>query len=734
MLRRLRLSFFSPLIPLLKLWQLTSALMLVCFSLTISTPVSITATSSNAHSSHTKALYDEVKNLQNQLLVVQEKIEQHFPLADSSHIKNPKDSKTESSSLPQTAGMTMSVIAQYVDQLSYQLQQRLLTMWDHGVMAWHQLWYHHWRTNVPHALFVALGVCFFITLTGMIWSHFWLDRVFLDFSLKSLRSWRQFVRLNYALLQPLPIYALLALVMYWGLSSGLDWPPFVPLWTKQSWACLPFHGYVITAMWTWSSLLWSSYMPNPSFLILAQQSLLHPLRWFRASIISYALMTLGIPLIVLITPTLTEQVAMLCTLLDGGALLGAICLYRGLHGLKHEVRGSPHVLAVLTRVRHGLLIFSLGWFVARSSILILITPCLWTLLGHLSLRAFRHWLRRRWNHNIWSLWPRWMRGWLQSKEWVSHITTLLAYGGLTLIWYTYVEQWVGERHWAILQSLRLFMFSGLFNSLIIIFFALIIIKLGDRVLRYYVEEKYSSDTIENNFLASRLKTLMAMLTSLLRVIVWIPAIGLIVSQFGNVNLSTWVTSIGAASFGLTFGLQHIVRDFIAGFFIILENNLMVGDEVDVDLRTGKVEAITIRTLKIRTDQGMLLTIPFGSIQVIGNKNRQFSAIVLNISVGYNENPEKVQSLIEKTFAMVKRAPIFGRRIIGPLEFRGITEVTSFSMIFQVKITTAPNMQDSIRRAFTRQLKLAFDEAGVVVPVPPISTARAIPSLTNTILS
>jgi small conductance mechanosensitive channel len=416
--------------------------------------------------------------------------------------------------------------------------------------------------------------------------------------------------------------------------------------------------------------------------------------------------------------------------------LCSVSLYHGLRNIINDVSGSTKVLSVMTRLRQGVLIFALVWFAGRSSVLALITPCVWTLLGHLLLRSARQWLRghRRWSHHISPLLPRWLVGWLQSKAWVSQIMSIAAYGGLTLIWFPYVEQWVGERHWAILQSLRLFMFSGLFNSVIIVFFSLILIKMGDRVLRYYVEEKYSADTVENNFLASRLKTLMAMLSTLLRVVVWIPAVGLIFSQFGNVNLSTWVTSIGAASFGLTFGLQHIVRDFIAGFFIILENNLMVGDEVEVDQRSGKVEAITIRTLKIRSDQGMLLTIPFGSIQVIGNKNRQFSAIVLNISVGYNESIEKVQSLVEKTFALVKRTPLFGRRIIGPLEFRGITEVTSFSMIFQVKITTAPNMQDSIRRAFTRQLKIAFDEAGVVVPVPPVSTARAIPSLTNTILS
>jgi len=225
-----------------------------------------------------------------------------------------------------------------------------------------------------------------------------------------------------------------------------------------------------------------------------------------------------------------------------------------------------------------------------------------------------------------------------------------------------------------------------------------------------------------------------MLKTFLRIIVWAPAIGIILAQLGWNIETAWVTSIGAVSFALTFGLQSIVRDFVTGFFIIIENNLMVGDEVEVDQRKGKVEAIALRTLKVRSDDGILMTIPFGHIGIIGNKSRDFSAIIMNISVAYKEDLDRVQSLIEKAFLQVRRTPFVGRRVLGALEIRGVNEVTSYSVVFQIKIKTTPSNQDLVRRTFNKILKTLFDEAGIVVPTSPHMTMRASPSLTNTIVS
>jgi small conductance mechanosensitive channel len=339
------------------------------------------------------------------------------------------------------------------------------------------------------------------------------------------------------------------------------------------------------------------------------------------------------------------------------------------------------------------------------------------------------------------LWKRRTKGFfykwiLKSGAWMIRGLHILIYGSVLSVWI--VHAWKGQHN--VLVSLTSWGTAALaspfitrvLDSVIIFFSALLLDRGGVRLLRYYVEEKYTHDSIETNFFASRLKTLMAIFKTLIRVLIWIPAFSLIVSKFWDGHsLTAVLTSIGAASFGITFGFQGIVRDFITGFFLAVENNLMVGDQVEVDQRSGTVEAITMRTLKIRSDSGTLFTIPFGSINVIGNKNRGFAAVLLNISVGYKEDLDKIQSLVEKAFSMLKKTPNVGRKVMSALEIRGVVEVTSYSVIFQAKIRTHPNDQDVVKRTFTKYLKQLFDEAGISVPAAPYSVRFSNPSLTNT---
>jgi small-conductance mechanosensitive channel len=543
-------------------------------------------------------------------------------------------------------------------------------------------------------------------------------------------------RLNTILILPIAGYFFLCLILGMVMHAcGID--PFSK-WHLNACALFPMHLYTIWALYTWVGIVWMPHRPSQGFVIMSPEDARKRVFWLHMVIGVYAFCSFFLSVVSMLVGDSFEKTAICHTILDVGMLVAFWCVYRALAidiGDLSLNANPKKILRAVTVVRWLFSGVAVLWLMGQAWFLFFLKPLAMTIMVWIFLyptkQLFRHYrLRFLWKrrHKNFFLKPLFI-----SYKFFAYFADFLAYGITLSIWYPYVEKLLGAGNWTVLVSLRTMVFSGLFNALLILCFALFIIKVGDRILRYYVEEKYTSDSLENNFLASRLKTLMAMLKTSLRVVVWIPSAGLMFSQFGEVNISAWVTSIGAASFGLTFGLQHIVRDFISGFFIILENNLMVGDEVEVDTRSGKVESITIRTLKIRSDQGMLLTIPFGNIQVIGNKNRLFSAVVMNISVGYGENLERVQALIEKAFTMVKRLPLFGRRIVGPLEIRGVNEVTCYSVVFQVKITTAPNMQDSIRRAYNRQLKQLFDEAGVVVPVPPISAARALPSLTNTIL-
>jgi small-conductance mechanosensitive channel len=668
----------------------------------------------------------EVKALQVQL----EKVQKRLPT-----ILN-QLGISESSGRPHESPAT-TVVTGHLEHISQHFRQRLSDFLSDFSLTTRMLGEHPvLKKPIQLHLLFLLASCLVSVFSVGFGGRFLQHRIEKSLFRLKFKSLLHLGRLNSLLLFPVPIYACISLI----LGFTMDTWGVKPLdgWSLNTCALFPLHFYCIWAMYTWIGMTWMPNRPSQGFVVMRPEDAHRTAFWLRMLIGMYAGSVAILGIVGLIFMESSEKNAVVRTIVDVAVMASCWCGYKGLSldASALELNSDPKkILRVITAVRWLFSGMTILFVMERQWFLYFLFPVVMTAMVWIFLfptkEMFRYYrLRFLWKrrHKDFLLKPL-----LLSEKILPYAVDTFAYGLILSCWYPYIEMWIGAGYWTFLTSVRSFVFSGLFNAFLIVSFAYFIIKVGDRILRYYVEEKYTSDSLENNFLASRLKTLMAMLRTSLRVVVWTPAVILAVSQFADVNVGTWVTSIGAASFGLSFGVQNIVRDFITGFFIILENNLMVGDEVEVDSRTGKVESITIRTLKIRSDQGVLLTIPFGGIQVIGNKNRLFSAVLMNISVGYSENLDRVQILIEKAFTLVKRVPIFGRRILGPLEIRGVNEVTSYSVILQVKITTAPNMQDVIRRAYNRQLKQLFDEAGIIVPVPPASFSKSISSLTNTSL-
>lgn len=426
-------------------------------------------------------------------------------------------------------------------------------------------------------------------------------------------------------------------------------------------------------------------------------------------------------------------------------LLASAFFIQSLTWFQNELKKEPSDQAILaTRrwlsfIKWAVFILCSLWLLARQWLDQFLLPGL--LVGTVFLiteplqQILRRWrLQKLWKYRHHKFF---LKSWLMSHRFMERVTRWCIYGIFFIALWVYLENFGGEKAFIPLWrwfsgSLSSPLFGRLTYSVLMMSIAYVLVKVGDRILQYYVEEKYSGSH-ENKLIASRLKTLMAMLRTLLRIVVWVPAFIMIATQFvGAANLMTLGASLGGASFGLTFGFQSIVRDFVTGFFLIIENNLMVGDEIVVDSHDGVVEEISLRTLKIRGDNGALLTIPFGAISIISNMSRRFCAIVMNISASYKESPEKIQECAEKAFQLLKKTPGVGRHTFSPLEVRGLQEVTSYSIVFQVRIRTAPGYQHMVRRTYNKLLKKIFDEEGISVPNTPCSVALSQPSLTNTL--
>jgi small-conductance mechanosensitive channel len=495
----------------------------------------------------------------------------------------------------------------------------------------------------------------------------------------------------------------------------------------------PFHIYFSWAVFMWVDVV---FLSRPSQNILSAPHSIKAknvslwLKLFSACYLSSIFLLCIFQVFVLYD---SVQKSAENAILDLGIFLCTLCIARALSLLAKQVPEKEHTFDVqrfFVIFKWTVILSCVLWFFKRGLCFRLLPLIFLTTIAFLSAGIVEKKVRCVRLSILWSMRHKSfaLRPLFRSHVWFHQAVQ-------AIIWFTLLRMWLAffDHSYFFYTPFSLSMLSSLltrmFSIAVIIVIANALVKGVDRILIYYIQESGKNYQGKNYFLSKRLETLMSMVKTLTRLVIWVPACSLILGKVLSLDVRAWITGISLGSFGLAFGMQQLVRDFTTGFFVILENNLMVGDEVDVDRHRGVVESISMRTLKIRTDYGMLLTIPFGSIHIIGNKNRSFSAFLVNVSVDYKEDPDRIKALLEEAFAKVRS--LMSRKIYGNIEIRGLHEVTSYSLVVQAKIKTAPNAQDLVRCAFNRALKDIFDREGISVPKSPHAVDRALPSLTNT---
>jgi small-conductance mechanosensitive channel len=245
-----------------------------------------------------------------------------------------------------------------------------------------------------------------------------------------------------------------------------------------------------------------------------------------------------------------------------------------------------------------------------------------------------------------------------------------------------------------------------------------LIYIGDRLLISYLHPKLSAKNVDNNpYLAGRLQTLLSISRTLLRIIILLTLLFIILARWGQ-DLTILLAIFGAFTFAISVAAQSFVKDFIAGILILADNSLLIGDWVDLDGKRGAVEELGLRTLRLRADNGLLFTIPYGHIQVIGNRNRIFSCMVLNVPFPYDIDPEEGIKVLESAHQLLRKTPAYRKLLHAPIEIRGIETITGVSIVFQVKLEVAPQKQEIVRRAYNRALLETLREMELTLPSGP----------------
>ncbi len=210
----------------------------------------------------------------------------------------------------------------------------------------------------------------------------------------------------------------------------------------------------------------------------------------------------------------------------------------------------------------------------------------------------------------------------------------------------------------------------------------------------------------------RAETIAAGIASFVTIFVWLVTIVWILAVLG-VDAATLLTSAGLIGVALAFGAQNLLRDLIAGTFIIFEDQLGVGDVVDLDLASGTVEEVTLRTTRVRDVEGVVWHVPNGEIHRVGNKSQQWSRAVVDVPIAASADSERAREVIAHAAAVLANDPAFAPRILDAPEVLGIESFTLDSVTIRLVVKTAPSEQWRIARELRARIKTALDEAGIV---------------------
>ncbi len=214
----------------------------------------------------------------------------------------------------------------------------------------------------------------------------------------------------------------------------------------------------------------------------------------------------------------------------------------------------------------------------------------------------------------------------------------------------------------------------------------------------------------------RAGTLSSVVHWLLRVVILTVSAFMILEEIG-VPVAPILTAAGVVGLAVGFGAQNLVQDFISGFFLLLEDQVRVGDVVQIGDKSGLVEKVTLRMVILRGQDGSVHFIRNGKIDVVTNMTKEFSHYVISIGVAYRESVDEVIKVLQGIDEEMRHDPAFKADILAPLEVLGLDSFGDSSVNIKARTKTRPIQQWRIGREFNRRIKMKFDELNIEIPFP-----------------
>ena len=213
----------------------------------------------------------------------------------------------------------------------------------------------------------------------------------------------------------------------------------------------------------------------------------------------------------------------------------------------------------------------------------------------------------------------------------------------------------------------------------------------------------------------RVLTLMSVLWTIVVGLVWFVVVLMTLGQIG-VNVTPILAGAGIVGLAIGFGAQNLVKDLVSGFFLILENQVRVGDVAIINGTGGLVEAISFRTIVLRDEAAVVHVFPNGSINTLSNMTKDWSAYVISVNVAYKEDPDRVADVMRRVAEEMYAEPKYRSAMLEPIEIFGVDGFTESAVTIKARLKTQPLQQFAIGREYRRRLKKAFDTEGIEMPL------------------
>ena len=253
-----------------------------------------------------------------------------------------------------------------------------------------------------------------------------------------------------------------------------------------------------------------------------------------------------------------------------------------------------------------------------------------------------------------------------------------------------------------------------FSILVIVLISLLVWEIAsagiDRLLS--ATNKDGSGVLQS----ARARTLLPLARSALLIAIAVTATLAGLSELG-VNIAPLLAGAGVVGLAVGFGAQTLVKDIITGAFILFEDTIAVGDVISVGGLSGTVEALTVRTIRLRDYHGTVNTIPFSAVDSVTNMTKDFAYFVTEVGVAYRENTDDVVVALREVGADLAADPAFADAILEPIDVAGVDRFDDSAVIIRARIKVAAGQQWRIKREFNRRMKYKFDEAGIEIPFP-----------------